>query len=101
MDLCLLESGRIAARLTDLTARPSPSMDRMKSVIGLTRAEARVATAMLSGLGLSGVAGKHGVESETVRSQAKRIRAKAGARSQNQLLGILTAVGPGFDSPKE
>jgi DNA-binding CsgD family transcriptional regulator len=93
MDLHRLGSGRIVARLTDLTARPIPSTDRMRSVIGLTRAEARVAAAMLSGLGLTAIADQHGVEAETVRSQAKRIRAKAGARSQNQLLGILTAIG--------
>jgi DNA-binding CsgD family transcriptional regulator len=93
LDLHRLGNGRVVARLTDLTARPIPSTDRMRSVLGLTRAEARVASAMLSGLGLSAIADQHGVEAETVRSQAKRIRAKAGARSQNQLLGILSAIG--------
>ncbi len=93
LDLHRLDSGRIAVRLTDLIARQIPSADRMRSVIGLTRAEARVASALLSGLGLTAIADQHGVEAETVRSQAKRIRAKAGARSQNQLLGILAAIG--------
>ena len=98
MDLRLLASGRIAARLTDLTARPVPSFERLRHVLGLTPAESRVASAMLAGLGLSAIASKNGVEPETVRSQAKRIRAKAGAHSQNQLLSILAAMGAGLGS---
>jgi PAS domain-containing protein len=40
LDLHRLGNGRVVARLTDLTARPIPSTDRMRSVLGLTRAEA-------------------------------------------------------------
>ena len=99
IDFTLLRSGHIGAQLTDLTARPVPSSERLRRVLGLTPAESRVASAMLAGLGLSAIASKNGVEAETVRSQAKRIRAKAGARSQNQLLSVLVAMGTGFTRP--
>ncbi len=93
MDFRLLASSRIACRITDVAARPIPPPDRLKTLFGLTKAEARVAAAMVSGLGIQGVAKACGVEPETVRTQAKRIRVKLGARTQNQLLGILWATG--------
>lgn len=94
VDFYLLESGHAACRLTETASRPAPSPERLKRLFGLTRAEARVAVSMLSGLGIRAVARVCGVEAETVRTQAKRIRAKTGARTQNQLLGILWASGP-------
>ena len=99
IDLRLLPGGAIAWRMTELLVRPMPSVARLRSVFGLTPAEARVAGALLSGLGLRGIARENGVEAETVRSQAKRIRAKTGARTQNQLLAMLLAVGPGLGPP--
>ena len=99
MDLLLLPSGKVAWQVTDLLARPAPSAARLQAVFGLTPAEARVAGGLLSGLSLGAVARLHGVEPETVRSQAKRIRAKTGARTQNQLLGMLLAAGSGLAAP--
>lgn len=96
VDLLLLGGACVAAKVTDLAARPVPRAERLRRIFGLTPAEARVAAAMLTGLGLGAIARNHGVEPETVRTQAKRIRSKAGARSQNQLLGILTAIGEDF-----
>ena len=96
IDLRLLSGDLVAARITDLVSRPAPSAARLKQIFGLTPAEARVAIAMLSGLGIQAVARDYGVEPETVRTQAKRIRAKTGARTQNQLVGILSAAVDGF-----
>ncbi len=96
IDLLLLAGGLVACRISDLESRPSPTTARLRAIFGLSPAEARVAAAMLSGLGIQGVAHKHAVEAETVRTQLKRIRGKTGARSLNELLGVLTAAGSDF-----
>ena len=96
IDMHLLSSGLVAWRVSDLASRPEPTPARLRAIFGLSPAEARVAAAMLSGLGIQAVARKHGVEPETVRTQFKRIRGKTGARSQNELLGMLTAAGADF-----
>ena len=96
MDLRLFATDAVALRITDLVARPAPSAARLKQLFGLTPAEARVAIAMLSGLGIQAVARAYGVEAETVRTQIKRIRAKTGTRTQNQLVSLLAAVVDGF-----
>ena len=92
VDLHLLPSGLVAACVTDLAVRLAPSAARLKQLFGFTPAEARVAVAMLSGLGIQAVAREYGVEAETVRTQTKRIRAKTGAQTQNQLIGMLAAA---------
>ena len=96
IDLNRLPSGTIVLRLSDVTFRTQPSAARLKDLFGLTPAEARVAAAMMAGLGIGAIAGAHGVEAETVRTQVKRIRNKTGARSQTQLLCILAAIGSDF-----
>ncbi len=96
MDLQLLATDAVALRITDLVARPAPSVARLKQLFGLTPAEARVAIAMLSGLGIQDVAREHGVEAETVRTQTKRIRSKTGTKTQTQLVSLLAAVVEGF-----
>lgn len=93
IDMRRLPGGSIALRLTPIGNRPAPGPDRLRRLFGLTPAEARVAIALLGGMGLSGVAREHGVEPETVRTQVKRIRSKTGTRSQNQMLGVLAAAG--------
>ncbi len=100
LDMHRVQSGRIALRLAEVGLRPAPSAARLKTLFGLTRAEARVATALLSGLGIQNVGREHGVEPETVRTQVKHIRSKTGARSQNQLLGILAAAGSDLVTPE-
>lgn len=96
IDMRLLPGGLVAWRVSDLASRPAPTPARLRVIFGLSPAEARVAAAILSGLGIQAVARKHGVEPETVRTQFKRIRGKTGARSQNELLGMLTAAGADF-----
>ena len=98
-DLHLLASGLVAWRITELEARQTPSAARLKIIIGLTPAEARVAIALLSGMGLSAIAREFGVEPETVRTQAKRIRSKTGAHTQSKLLGTLFATGSDLAVP--
>lgn len=100
VDMYLLSSGLVAWRISDLASRPAPTSARLRAIFGLSPAEARVAASMLSGLGIQAVARKHGVEPETVRTQFKRIRGKTGARSQNELLGMLTAAGADFGPPR-
>ena len=99
IDVHLLQGGLIAWRITDLASRAAPSAARLRHIFGLTAAEARVARAMVSGSGIQAVARDHGVEAETVRTQVKRLRAKTGARSQNQLISILATLGLGLGPP--
>ena len=99
VDLHLLDSGLVAWRITELEACPAPSTARLKTLFGLTPAEARVAIALLSGKGLRDIAQEFGVEPETVRTQVKRIRAKTGTRTQGKLLGTLFAAGADLAVP--
>ena len=96
IDLQRLRSGLVALRMADMAQRPAPSPARLRTLFGLTPAEARVAVAMLSGMGIQAVAREHGVEAETVRTQAKRIRGKTGSRTQSQLLSVLAAAAADF-----
>jgi DNA-binding CsgD family transcriptional regulator len=62
-------------------------------LFGLTRAEARLAIALLDGRSLSETAEIHGVSLETVRSQIKSIFQKTGTKRQAELVRILARVG--------
>lgn len=96
IDLHRLQTGLIAVRIIDVSSRPPPSPTRLRAILGLTPAEARVAAALLAGHSIAAAAREHGVEAETVRTQVKHIRSKTGSRSQNQLLATLAAVGVAF-----
>lgn len=81
--------------------RPVPvSLELMRAVYKLTKAEARVAGMLLNGVGIDEAAQTLSVSDNTIRAQLKRIFAKTGTRTQSQLVrllirsGVLLAFGP-------
>jgi len=71
------------------TATPSGVYQML---FGLTRAEARLAVALMDGRSLSETAEIHSVSLETVRSQLKSIFQKTGTTRQGELIRILAGV---------
>ena len=71
------------------SAAPSEAFEML---FGLTRAEARLAIALLDGHSLSETAEIHGVSLETVRTQIKSIFQKTGTKRQGELIRILARV---------
>lgn len=68
----------------------------LRSLYGLSPAEARLAQAIASGLSLKQIAARDGLTYETVRSYVKQVLAKTGARRQAdvvRLIGGLRDVG--------
>ena len=63
-------------------------------LFGLTRREARVASALATGLQLQEIAALHGVGMGTVRSQLKSIFVKTGTNRQPELVALLARLLP-------
>lgn len=64
----------------------------MRQIWGLTRAEARVACALLAGLTPGEIAARTGVSRNTVRIQMYAIFSKVGVRRQAELVRILATL---------
>ena len=84
---------QVGLRLTALAVPQAASTDRLRAVLNLTAAEARVTAALSAGQSITAAAQAQGVEPETVRGQVKSVRSKAGVRSQNQLIAMVAAIG--------
>jgi DNA-binding CsgD family transcriptional regulator len=69
-----------------------PSYAILEQVFGLTKTEARVATRLMCGQSLQGVADETGVSAGTVRSHIKSVFAKTNTNRQAQLVGLLTRL---------
>jgi DNA-binding CsgD family transcriptional regulator len=80
--------------LADLNIRPHPHIDTLRRAFGLTRREARVASALATGLQLRAIAALHGVGMGTVRSQLKSIFVKTGTNRQPELVALLARLLP-------
>jgi DNA-binding CsgD family transcriptional regulator len=88
--LALPEVGRmLVMRVDDLCKQPTLDQDRLISVFGLTRAEARVAAALFAGQGVAGIANALQLGPETVRSHLKRLRDKLGVTTRMQVVAML------------
>lgn len=84
--------------VTPVIARPVLPPELLVSLFDLTPAEARVAHRIASGATVEGTAESLGVSRETVRSQLKAALAKLGLTRQAELVGLLSALTPGFGS---
>lgn len=81
--------------VTDPNASAAISQERLKSLFGLTPAEARVAVAILGGASTRQAAEALGVSFHTVRHQLQSMLEKTGASRQSELVAMLMrAVGP-------
>ena len=64
--------------------------DLLGAQLGLSPAEARVATRLAAGERIDDIADAHGVSRETVRVQVKNVFAKTGTHNQGQLVGLVS-----------
>jgi DNA-binding CsgD family transcriptional regulator len=83
---------RILLLLTPLDAAGFESVDCLRNVFGLTRAEARLAARLASGDDIASAAEGLGVSQGTLRSALKAIFRKTGAKRQAELVGLLTRI---------
>jgi DNA-binding CsgD family transcriptional regulator/PAS domain-containing protein len=88
--LSIFEDGpSVLVSLTDLDAESSLSEQRLQYLFGLSRAEARVASALLKGLDPRRVAECLGLSVYTVRGHLIRIFEKTGVHGQVDLVRLL------------
>jgi DNA-binding CsgD family transcriptional regulator len=78
--------------LTPLQAAGFKSVDRLRTVFGLTRAEARLAGCLAAGDDVASAAVRLGVSEGTLRGALKAIFRKTGAKRQAELVGLLTRI---------
>lgn len=88
--------GPVAAVLLILTpqqsSQPADSL-WLGSMFDLTPTEARVASALMTGVDLESIAAQHQVSLGTVRTQLRSIYEKTGTHRQAQLVALLHAAG--------
>jgi DNA-binding CsgD family transcriptional regulator/PAS domain-containing protein len=85
-------SDRVAiAYLQDPADTTAPSINQLQSFYGMTKAQCRISRALYSGKSVSETADSLNVSINTVRTHLRQIYAKTGARTQAELLGLLTS----------
>lgn len=77
--------------LTPVDRSKMPETDVLAALFDLTPAEARVASQLVEGHSLEGIAGRSGRSRETVRSQIKSVFKKTGTMRQAELVALLAA----------
>ena len=78
--------------IDDLTARESGDDRLLTAVFGLTRAEVRVARALLAGARPKAIAQQLAVSEETIRTQLKAVYAKTETRGIASLVALLSRL---------
>lgn len=80
---------------------PTPSVEALRGLFGLTAAEASIAAGLANGLSIEAIAASHRISLNTARTHLKRALAKTGTRRQAELVALLLrsvatmASGPG------
>ncbi len=75
--------------------RHSPPECELIDLFGLSRAEARLAAALMTGKRLTEIAGEFGLQVATLRTQLRSILKKVGAKRQSDLIRNLANAGIG------
>lgn len=70
--------------------------DELSRALGFTRSEARVADALIAGLGTEEIAEVFDIRRDTVRSHIKRLLAKTGTRGNAELQKLLLRIAPPY-----
>ncbi|QOT71651.1 helix-turn-helix transcriptional regulator [Sphingobium fuliginis] len=83
---------QIVAIATDPADRDQSLASRIRSLYGLTRAEAEVAEALCQGRGLEDLSQERGVALNTVRTQIKNIYVKLDCSRQSELVARIGAL---------
>jgi DNA-binding CsgD family transcriptional regulator len=88
----------VALFVSDPDEAPQLSEERIRKLLGLTRAEAHVAAQLAAGACTQEIADRAGVQVNTVRCQLKQIYAKTETRSQADLIRLIL-TGPSVLDP--
>jgi DNA-binding CsgD family transcriptional regulator len=83
---------RALLTLADLEPPPGPDLTVIARAFGLTRAEAKLARLMATGLAPSAAARQLGISPETARNQLKAVFAKLGTHRQGGLVALLSRI---------
>ena len=75
--------------VSDPESAPGAVVDLLSTLHGLTRAEARMAGALIRGQSLAEYASQRGISRNTAKSQLRQILAKTGAQRQADLVRII------------
>ena len=75
--------------------RHSPAESELVELFGLSRAEARLAAALVTGKTLTEIAGEFGLQVATLRTQLRSILQKVGAKRQSDLIRNFANAGIG------
>jgi DNA-binding CsgD family transcriptional regulator len=75
--------------------RHSPPESELIDLFGLSRAEARLAAALMTGKTLTEIAGEFGLQVATLRTQLRSMLKKVGAKRQSDLIRNLANAGIG------
>jgi DNA-binding CsgD family transcriptional regulator len=78
--------------LVDLRQRPEPDASTLQHCFALTPCEARLASAIASGVRLRDIAERYGVEVGTIRAQLKTVFLKTGTQRQSELVSLLAPL---------
>lgn len=84
-------AGGVALYISDPELPSTVPDEVLRSLYGITAAEAKVAVSLANGLSLQQISEQQGTELETVRSQLKSVFAKMGVRKQQDVIRILLA----------
>ena len=100
-----LESGpadRVAIiYLHDPQDTTRPTVEQLQKFYGFTKAQARIADALYSGISVSQAAKELNISVNTVRTHLRNIYAKVGVKTQTELLGLLTSGLKTYGSHKD
>ncbi len=91
LDRRALDDPRVLAAVfvRDPDRRPAATEEALQQLYGLTRAESRLASLLVSGLSLEAAAKRLGVTTNTARTHLKRVFAKTQTSRQGDLVSLL------------
>ncbi|MDQ7989551.1 MAG: helix-turn-helix transcriptional regulator [Candidatus Dactylopiibacterium sp.] len=75
----------------DPDSTPGVTVERVRQLFGLSRAESELAVGLCSGHTLDDIARARGTSIHTIKSQLKNVFAKTGTRRQSELVSLLFA----------
>ena len=82
--------------ISDPDQQPAPPEERLIAIFGLTGAEAKLATALASGMSVADYALSSGITENTARWTLKQVQAKTDCRRQADLVRLLVATAKVF-----
>lgn len=94
------EHGVAALLIADPAGQP-PTETTLRTLYGLTRAESRVAVALLRGSTPDEIADAFEVSIATIRTHLQRIFTKTATRRQSELIRLLVAATAAYDRDDE